>query len=91
MKSSFKGTVSRDLLLLVFLMNLPPVSMTPAANFPPVSTTQAANLSTSFACVVYTGCKFATGVSTIPAANLSPVSMKNSVFFLPYFVFMCGI
>jgi hypothetical protein len=41
---------------------LPPVS-TPAANLPPVSTTPAANFATSFASVVDTGGKFATGVN----------------------------
>jgi hypothetical protein len=36
--------------------------MTPVAKLPPVSTTPAANFVTSFACVVDTGGKFATGV-----------------------------
>jgi hypothetical protein len=39
----------------------PPISTTPAANLPPVSTTLAANFATSFASVVVTGGKFATG------------------------------
>jgi hypothetical protein len=42
---------------------LPSVSTTPAANLPPVSTTPAANFATSFASVVHTGGKFATGVN----------------------------
>jgi hypothetical protein len=50
----------------------PTVSTTPAA--PPVSTTPAANFATSFASDVHTGDTFATK-STIPAANLPPVSM----------------
>jgi hypothetical protein len=37
------------------------MSMTPAANLPPVSTTLVATFATSFASVVYTGGKFATG------------------------------
>ncbi len=55
------------------MANLPPVSMTPAANF-----------ATSFSIVVDTGGKFAAGVnntggklppvSTTPAANLPPVA-----------------
>jgi hypothetical protein len=40
----------------------PPVSTTPVANSPPVSATPAANLYTSFASVVDTDGKFATGV-----------------------------
>jgi hypothetical protein len=54
-KTLFKGTVSRDFLLLVFSGGkfaagvnytggkLPPVSTTPAANLPPVSLTPVAN------------------------------------------------
>ncbi len=47
---------------------------------PPVSTTPVANFATSFASVVDTGGKFATGdnlrpVSKTPAANFPPVSM----------------
>jgi hypothetical protein len=41
----------------------PPVSTTAAANLPPVSTIPAANFSTSFASIVDTGGKFATGVN----------------------------
>ncbi len=48
--------------------NLPPVSTTPAANLPPVSTKPAANFATSFASVVHTAGKFATGVK-IPAVE----------------------
>ncbi len=40
-----------------------------------MSTTPAANFATSFAGVVDTGGKFATGVNDIPAANLPPVSL----------------
>ncbi len=71
-------------------------STTPVANLPPVSMTPAANFVTSSPCVVDTGGKFATGVndtggkfaavvndaggklppvSTTPAANLPPVSL----------------
>jgi hypothetical protein len=42
--------------------NFPPVSTIPVANLPPVSTTPAANFATSFAKVVDTGGKIATGV-----------------------------
>jgi hypothetical protein len=41
---------------------------------PPVSATPAANFATSFASVVDTGGKFATGVNDTAAANLPPVS-----------------
>jgi hypothetical protein len=51
----------------------PPVSTTEVANLPPVSTTPAANFSTSFASVVDTGGKFATGVNDT-SKNLPPVS-----------------
>ncbi len=62
----------------------PPVPMTPAtklkqvstaqeANLPPVSTTPAANFATSFASVVDTGGKFATGVNNA-GTNLPSVS-----------------
>jgi hypothetical protein len=60
------------------------LSMTPVANLPPVSVTSAANFYTIFASVVDTSGKFATGVndaggklppvSATPAANLPPVS-----------------
>jgi hypothetical protein len=43
------------------------------ANLSPVSTTPAANFSTSFASVVDTGGKFATGVNDT-SKNLPPVS-----------------
>jgi hypothetical protein len=41
----------------------PPVSTTLLANLPPVSMTPAAKFATSFASVVNTGTKFATGVN----------------------------
>ncbi len=39
------------------------MSTTPVANLPPVSWSLVANFDTSFACVVETGGKFATGVN----------------------------
>jgi hypothetical protein len=45
------------------IRKLLPVSMTTAANLPQVSTTPSANFATSFASVVDTGGKFATGVN----------------------------
>jgi hypothetical protein len=58
--SYVKGTVSRDFLLLVFFLNQFPPS---PRVFQPVSATPAANFATSFASVVDTGGKFATGVN----------------------------
>ncbi len=52
----------------------PPVSTTIMANLPPVSMTPAANFATSTTGVVDTSGKFAP-VSTIPPANFTPVSM----------------
>ncbi len=61
--------------------------MTPAANLPPVSMTTATNFSTSFASVVDTGGKFATGVFDTSrkfatgvndaSGKLPPVSMTS--------------
>ncbi len=77
----FKGTVSRDFLVVVFFMNqfpqrhrwqiLPPVSLVlliPVANSPPVSTIPAANTG-----VNDTGGKFAAGVNDT-GGKLPPVS-----------------
>jgi hypothetical protein len=53
--------------------------MTPAANLPPVSTTPAANYAISFASVVDTGGKFATGVNNTGgkfAANVNNTGGK---------------
>ncbi len=49
----------------------PPVSTTPVANLPPVSETPVANFSTSFASIVDTGGKFATGVNDESASCFS--------------------
>jgi hypothetical protein len=68
--------------------NLPPVSTTWAANLPPVTMTPAANFATSFASVVDTGGKFASGVNDIgdkfaarwqltPLTHLPLVSMTS--------------
>ncbi len=92
----FKGTVSRDFLLLDFFMNQFPPSPRVShydrfeffQKFAEIFASQGAppaNVATSFASVVDTGGKFATGVndtsgklppvSTTPAANFPPVSM----------------
>ncbi len=61
---------------------LPLVSTTPAANLPPVSATPEANFATSFASVVDTGNKFATGVNDAGGGKLPPV-LTTSVANLP--------
>jgi hypothetical protein len=56
----------------------PPVSTIPAAKCPPVSTTPAANFATSFAIVVYTGGKFATGVNN-NAGNMGNMGKSRAI------------
>jgi hypothetical protein len=75
----FKGTVSRDFLLLVFYESVSPqpqsislkrfeffrkfAEVLASQGAPPVSTTPAENFATSSLCAVDTGGKFATGVN----------------------------
>jgi hypothetical protein len=61
--------------------NLPLVSMTMAAKLPPVSMTPAAYFATSFASVVDTSGKFATGVNDasdkLPQVSTTPYGGKQ--------------
>ncbi len=59
---------------------LPPVSTTPVANLPPVSTPPAANFSTSFASIVDTGGKFATGVNDTSGKFATGVNETSGKF-----------